>query len=97
MVSYRWIDKDPAIDLFRAALKETGAKLADVAKESGVSVRTLHAWDFGSTRKPQRLTFRFAMAAMGYREVWQRDGKDGARVEVVYDKGKSFGRIVTHH
>jgi len=89
---YRWIDKDPILEFFKSAREQSKMSFEDIAEHSGVSVRTLHAWDFGSTRKPQRLTIRAAMEAMGFTEQWL--SSDGARLEVSYEKGEGFGRVI---
>jgi transcriptional regulator with XRE-family HTH domain len=90
--SYQWIDKDPILDFFKSARETSGMSFEEIAEHSGVSKQTLRNWDFGSTRKPQRLTMRAAMEAMGFTEQWI--SSEGQRLEVVYAKGEDFGRVI---
>jgi hypothetical protein len=89
--SYRHIDKDPAIDLFREAKRISGMKDEEIAAAGGPTRQTLRRWDHGGTRKPQRLSFRYAMDAMGFREVWMNGSTS---IEVDYRQGKHFGKLV---
>ena len=70
ITGYRWLDKDPVIDVFREAMRKSGLSYDDIASKSGVRPGTLRRWDKGDTKKPQHLTLRFAMEACGYREAW---------------------------
>lgn len=70
LLGYRWLTRDPIIDVYRAAREKSGLSLEQVAAASGVSIGTLHKWEFGDTRKPQHVTMTFAMSACGYEETW---------------------------
>lgn len=70
VTGYRFLDKDPVIDVYRTARERTGMTFAQIALKSGVTEATLRAWDYGATKRPQHLTLRFAMDAMGYKETW---------------------------
>lgn len=65
---YRFIDKDPVIDLFREAVRRSGLKVSQIAKQSRVTPTTLHSWLGGKTRRPQHATLRAALNACGYNE-----------------------------
>lgn len=85
--SYRWFDKDPAIDAFRWAHEKSGVSLDEIANGGGPTVGTLRSWLDGRTRKPQKLTYRFAMSACGFhRELWAND--NGVMIEVDYSTEK---------
>lgn len=75
VTGYRFIDKDPWIDLFRTARQKTGMSFAEIFEKGGPTVETLRRWESGTTRRPLGITRRFAMAAMGYEEVYiDREG-----------------------
>ena len=81
MSDYRHIDKDPIIDLIRTEFQNlNGGKIPAefierVAVESGVSVGTIRNWLFGDTRRPQHLTVRFVLDAIGCKlQVVRKDG-----------------------
>lgn len=65
---YRFIDKDPVIDVIRTEAQRYGNlshdQLSKLSVESGVSVSTLHNWFFGETRRPQSLSTRFVLEAL---------------------------------
>jgi hypothetical protein len=69
--SYRHVDKDPIIDTLRTLAQEQGGQklsheyLTKLSYDSGISVTTLHAWFGGSTRRPQHLTVKFVLEALG--------------------------------
>ena len=87
VLGYRWLTKDPIVDVFRRAKEISGLTFAEIALKSGVTEGTLRKWDYGTTKRPQHLTMRFALEACGFREVWRRiDGKDGEYLTVSYDK-----------
>lgn len=84
VTGYRFLDKDPSIDLFRDAMRRSKMTYKDIALASGVSESTLRAWDLGNVKKPQHLTLRFAMSAMGFREIFVN--KEGDVLEARYTK-----------
>jgi hypothetical protein len=66
---YRFIDKDPVIDVIRTEAQRYGnlshSQLLKLSLDSGVSVSTLHNWFNGDTRRPQSLSTRFVLQALG--------------------------------
>lgn len=92
LTGYRFLDKDPRIDLYREALRKSGLDPQDIADQGGPCVRTLRSWDLGNTRKPQALSFAYAMMACGYHEQWVNPDNG----DVLRAKFRDFpmGRIV---
>lgn len=76
MSDYRFIDKDPIIDVIRTAIQATGAKIRQLSNNSGVAEITIRNWLEGDTRRPQRLTSEFVLRALGVETtyVWQDSG-----------------------
>jgi hypothetical protein len=70
LTGYRFLDKDPIVDLYREALRKSGLDPQDITNAGGPTVGTLLSWDRGNTRKPQRLSMAYAMMALGYHEEW---------------------------
>lgn len=66
---YRFIDKDPVIDVIRTEAQRYGNlshdQLSKLSLESGVSISTLWNWFNGDTRRPQSLSTRFVLQALG--------------------------------
>lgn len=66
---YRFIDKDPIIDVIRTAMQRKGnlnpEQINRVAYEAGIHPGTLHNWLNGDTRRPLSLTTRFVLEALG--------------------------------
>lgn len=66
---YRFIDKDPIIDVIRTAMQRKGNLNPDqinrVAYDAGIHPGTLHNWLNGDTRKPLSITTRFVLEALG--------------------------------
>jgi len=79
---YRFIDKDPVIDVIRSEMQRYGnlshAQLQKVSYESGVSVSTIHSWLFGETRRPWSLSPRFVLEALGVQVKYVRE--DGTSI-----------------
>lgn len=79
---YRFVDKDPVIDVIRTELQRYGNlshdQLLRVSYESGVSVSTIRNWLFGDTRRPWSLSTRFVLEALGVRISYVRD--DGTTI-----------------
>lgn len=86
---YRWRDKDPILYLINALIAERGMSDWDVAAYSGVSYSTIRNWSMGKTRKPQMVTVKFVLRALGY-ELAIRDVK-GDRLMPVPFFEKDFG------
>jgi transcriptional regulator with XRE-family HTH domain len=79
---YRFIDKDPVIDVIRTEAQRYGNlghdQLSKLAYESGVSISTLHNWFNGDTRRPQSLSTRFVLEALGVSIKYVRE--DGTSI-----------------
>jgi hypothetical protein len=88
LTGYRFLQKDPIIDLYREAKRRSGMKELEISAICGVTLQTLRNWDFGKTRKPQHLTVRFALAALGIEEQYI-DTKTGAVIQATYAVHKS--------
>lgn len=78
---YRWRDKDPILYLIIALIAERGMSDYDVAAYSGVSYSTIRNWTMGKTRKPQAVTVKFVLRALGY-ELAIHDIKGGRLISV---------------
>lgn len=63
---YRWRDKDPIIDLIHTLIDDSGEKVKSIAEKSGVSPGTIHNWIGGKTKKPQAVTVKHVLHAIGY-------------------------------
>jgi len=74
ITGYRFLDKDPIVDIYREAKRKSGLDEKDIHEMGGPTVSTLRAWDKGKTKKPQRLSTTFAMMALGYHEEWVHNG-----------------------
>jgi len=81
---YRFVDKDPVIDVIRSEMQRavndhiSQSYLEKVSYESGVSVSTIRGWLFGDTRRPWSLSTRFVLNAIGVKIRYERD--DGSQV-----------------
>jgi hypothetical protein len=78
--TYRYVDKDPAIDVMRTALQDAGIgvekrKLKIAADIAGLSVGCLLGLFHGGTRTPQHRTVMGLMTAFGYQERWELERK----------------------
>lgn len=82
MSDYRFIDKDPVIDVIRTEAQRYGnlsnAQLEKLSIESGVSVSTLYNWFNGQTKRPQSLSTRFVLEALGVAIKYVRE--DGTTI-----------------
>lgn len=79
---YRFIDKDPVIDVIRTEAARYGnlglQQLQKLSYESGVSVSTLRNWFEGATRKPLSISTRFVLEALGVKINYVRE--DGTTI-----------------
>jgi hypothetical protein len=66
---YRFIDKDPIIDVIRTAFQKKGnlshAQILKVSYDSGVSASAIDGWLFGDVRRPWSLSTRMVLEALG--------------------------------
>ena len=72
--SYNFRTKDPAIDLLRTAIADTGVSYARIERDSGVTTTTLRNWFHGKTRRPQHATVMAVARAIGYDFVLTKVG-----------------------
>jgi hypothetical protein len=87
---YRFIEKDPVIDLYREARRKSGMSAAQVYESGGATVTTQRGWDYGNVKRPQHITLRFSMAAMGFTEQWVNG--DGTVLKSSYRQSAAPGR-----
>jgi predicted transcriptional regulator len=85
VTGYRWLARDPILDVFKAAKAASGKTNEEIARDSGVTQATLHKWDYGDTKKPQHLTLAAAMLACGYEETF-RNHRTGDTLSASYAK-----------
>lgn len=80
---YRFVDKDPVIDVIRTAFQRKGnlsqAQIDKVAYGSGVSASAIHGWLFGDVRRPWSLSTRFVLEELGVEIIYHFD--DGTNIE----------------
>lgn len=75
---YRWIDKDPMIDVVREGFRVTRYKVEEVAKRAYVHPNTIYRWLHGETKKPQRIPLEFVLYVLGIEipdPIWADTGK----------------------
>ncbi len=81
--TYRFVDKDPVIDILRTAFDDTDTSYAQASRASGVSTTTYNNWFKGSTRRPQFASVQATAKAMGYEftltGMRKRFGKGGSK------------------
>jgi hypothetical protein len=76
--SYMFRHKDPVIDELRTMVQDefagkcNGKVLAQIESQGGPSAKTMQAWFFGKTRRPQNPTVEAAGRAIGYQRVWRK-------------------------
>lgn len=70
--SYVFKTKDPAIDLVRTAVADSGLNRQQLADKSGVSTHAMWGWFNGPTRRPQFATLN-AVARVCGKEFVLRD------------------------
>jgi transcriptional regulator with XRE-family HTH domain len=63
--SYNNVEKDPAIDKLRTAMRDEGLGEKELSTLSGVGFTTVQKWFGGETKRPQHMTLAAAAAAMG--------------------------------
>lgn len=69
-MEYRWIEKDPCIDIVRQALELSTLDIYRVSEETykhgrGVAVSTIQNWLYGKTCRPQRYSLEAVLNALG--------------------------------
>lgn len=69
---YRFIDKDPVIDIARQAVQEDGRSWSKIEEQAGVSQGLLSRWFNQDTKRPQHLTVKFILDACDVKLVPMR-------------------------
>jgi transcriptional regulator with XRE-family HTH domain len=70
--SYSFVDKDPAIDIARTAIQDSGLTYREVSELADVSEGTLVSWFHGKTKRPQYCTVLAVMRGIGYEQRWTK-------------------------
>lgn len=64
--SYIFKDKDPAIDIVRTLVQDSGMSAKRLQDESGVPASTVRNWFKGPTRRPQFATLQAVARSTGH-------------------------------
>ena len=70
--SYRFLTKDPIIDLTRTVVQDSGMSYVEIHEKSGVSTSTLYNWFHGQTKRPQFCTVNAVGRACGNELIWAK-------------------------
>ena len=71
----RSVDRDPELDQVLELLLQSPKSWARISEESGVARATIRNWELGRTKRPQNVTIKFVMRAIGYeRGPWKPVG-----------------------
>lgn len=65
MSEYRFVDKDPVVDMIRTAVYESRMKIGKIAEEAGVCQQTISNWLYGDVKRPQSYTIYRVCKALG--------------------------------
>lgn len=86
--TYRFIDKNPVIDIIRTAIQDEGLikKLQVVADLASLSRTTIPGWIHGDVRDPRHSSIMAVMTSLGYESEW----KKGRKLDI--DKELEFAR-----
>ena len=86
--TYRFLDKDPAIDAMRTILKDEGLKESQAATISGLAAGTLTGWFYKDTKNPRNSSITAFTSSLGYvrRDRLNKDGQ----VEVAYVRARQL-------
>ena len=63
---YRYIEKDDMMYLVLSLVDDSGQTDNDTAFDAGISKSTLYNWRFGKTQRPQHVTLKAVLQAIGY-------------------------------
>jgi transcriptional regulator with XRE-family HTH domain len=55
-MDYRFVEKDPVVDLIRTTIHDSRRNLKDIAKDAYVSPSTISKWLYGEVSRPQNFT-----------------------------------------
>ena len=65
MSDYRFIDKDPVVDIVRTAIHDSGEMYKSIACRAHVSPKTISNWIYGDVKRPQNFTLYKVFRALG--------------------------------
>lgn len=74
---YRFIGKDPIIELAVARWRMSGLSVRRIAALSHVAPSTIHNLDTGKTRQPRHLTMAWMLDALGVKVLYRTHDNDG--------------------
>lgn len=95
ITGHRFLEKDPIVDVIRAAMDKRGWNCNRIAELADVAPGTIRNIDFGETRRPQHHTTRRIMGACGYQEVWQ--ASNGEQIKMEYEERSRSKRLKLMH
>lgn len=79
---YRFLDKDPIIDLIRTAYQQKQIKLSTLAADAHVTPQTISRWLYGDTKRPQNYTIHKVLTALGVETRYYWSGTN-SQVEIL--------------
>lgn len=65
-VGYRFVEQDPVLAEVSRIITESGKSLEWISNKCGVTSGTLRKWMNGSVKRPQHITVKFVLKALGY-------------------------------
>ena len=71
---YRWLDKDPIVDVLRNLIQKDGRTPSELADKARLARGTVLGLFFGNTRKPHHSTVTSLASALGYKIHWTATG-----------------------
>ncbi len=82
---YRFINKDPVIDIIRTGLQQSGRDYKEVAACAGLHPTTINNWLFKDVRRPQNITIELALTELGIERTarWIKSGEAVATAKVI--------------
>jgi DNA-binding phage protein len=100
--TYRFVDKDPVIDMCRIMLQDLGLfskkNMAKVAALASLHGNTLHNMFFGDTRRPQHATVMALITACGFEITLKQARKLNFEEELTFARAwnkKQHARLKT--
>ncbi len=75
--NYRFIDKNPVIDVMRTAVQDEGLmeRLQVVADLAGLTIGTIRGWFDGDVRDPRHSSVMTTLIGLGYENKWAKARK----------------------
>ena len=76
-MDYRFIDKDPVVDLIRTAFQRDGRTIKEIAPLANLATDTIRRLLYGDTRRPQHRTVAVLFQVLKVNtKYYQEDGKE---------------------